>query len=148
MRVAIKRLAHGRELPLPAYATEGAAGMDLLAANTSEIVLAPGAIEVVPTGISLALPRNWEAQVRPRSGLALKFGLTVLNSPGTIDCDYRGEVKVILINHGKEAFTVSRGLKVAQLVIAAHARVEWEESSDLESTTRADGGFGSTGLRI
>jgi dUTP pyrophosphatase len=148
MRVAIKRLAHGHELPLPAYATEGAAGMDLLAANESEIVLAPGAIEAVPTGISLALPRNWEAQVRPRSGLALKFGVTVLNSPGTIDCDYRGEVKVILINHGKEAFTVSRGLKVAQLVIAAHARVEWEESSDLESTTRADGGFGSTGLRL
>ncbi len=148
MRVAIKRLAHAVELPLPAYATEGAAGMDLLAAVESEIVLAPGAIEAVPTGIALALPKNWEAQVRPRSGLALKFGVTVLNSPGTIDCDYRGEVKVILINHGKEAFTLSRGLKVAQLVIAEHARVEWEESSDLETTTRADGGFGSTGLRL
>ena len=148
MRVAIKRLAHAVELPLPAYATEGAAGMDLLAAVESEIVLAPGAIEAVPTGIALALPKNWEAQVRPRSGLALKFGVTVLNSPGTIDCDYCGEVKVILINHGKEAFTLSRGLKVAQLVIAEHARVEWEESSDLETTTRADGGFGSTGLRL
>jgi dUTP pyrophosphatase len=148
MRVAIKRLAHGHELPLPAYATEGAAGMDLLAANESEIILAPGAIEAVPTGIALALPNGFEAQVRPRSGLALKFGITVLNSPGTIDCDYRGEIKVILINHGSEPFTVSRGLKVAQLVIAAHARVEWEESSDLEPTTRADGGFGSTGLRL
>ncbi len=148
MRVAIKRLAHAVELPLPAYATEGATGMDLLAAVELEIVLAPGAIEAVPTGIALALPKNWEAQVRPRSGLALKFGVTVLNSPGTIDCDYRGEVKVILINHGKEAFTLSRGLKVAQLVIAEHARVEWEESSDLETTTRADGGFGSTGLRL
>jgi len=148
MRVAIKCLGHAKELPLPAYATEGSAGMDLLAAIDDDIALKTGAIEAIPTGIALALPKGFEAQVRPRSGLALKFGVTVLNAPGTIDCDYRGEVKVILINHGAEAFIVSRGMKIAQLIIAAHARVEWEECSDLETTLRADGGFGSTGLRL
>jgi dUTP pyrophosphatase len=148
MRVAIKRLAHAGGLPLPAYATKGSAGMDLLAAIDDEIALKPDAIEAVPTGIAMALPKNWEAQVRPRSGLALKFGVTVLNSPGTIDCDYRGEIKVILINHGTQDFVISRSMKVAQLIIAAHARVEWEESADLETTLRADGGFGSTGLRL
>jgi dUTP pyrophosphatase len=122
--------------------------MDLIAAIDNEIVLQPGAIAAVPTGIALALPQGAEAQVRPRSGLALKFGVTVLNAPGTIDSDYRGEVKVILINHGAEHFTVLRGTKVAQLVIAAHSRVEWVESADLDATTRAEGGFGSTGLRL
>jgi len=148
MRVAIKRLAHADGMPLPAYATEGSAGMDLLAALDNELTIEPGAIKVIPTGIAMALPKNWEAQVRPRSGLALKFGVTVLNSPGTIDCDYRGEIKVILINHGAEDFVISRSMKVAQLIIATHARVEWEESTDLETTLRADGGFGSTGLRL
>jgi dUTP pyrophosphatase len=148
MRVAIKRLGHASELPLPAYATEGSAGMDLLAAIETDVVLEAGAIGAIPTGIALALPNGFEAQVRPRSGLALKFGITVLNAPGTIDCDYRGEVKVILINHSANKFVVSRGMKIAQLIVAAHARVEWEESSDLETTLRADGGFGSTGLRL
>nr|TFG51813.1 MAG: dUTP diphosphatase [Hyphomicrobiales bacterium] len=148
MRVAISRLAHAHDLPLPAYATEGAAGMDLLAALQEEITLQPGSITAVPTGIAVALPRGFEAQVRPRSGLALKFGVTVLNSPGTIDCDYRGEIKVILINHGAKVFSISRGMKIAQIVIAAHARVEWEERAELETTLRADGGFGSTGLRL
>ena len=148
MRVAIKRLGHASELPLPAYATEGSAGMDLLATIETDVVLEAGAIGAIPTGIALALPNGFEAQVRPRSGLALKFGITVLNAPGTIDCDYRGEVKVILINHSANKFVVSRGMKIAQLIVAAHARVEWEESSDLETTLRADGGFGSTGLRL
>lgn len=148
MKVTIKRLDNASGLPLPQYATSGAAGMDLIAAIDNEIVLQPGAIAAVPTGIALALPQGAEAQVRPRSGLALKFGVTVLNAPGTIDSDYRGEVKVILINHGAEHFTVLRGTKVAQLVIAAHSRVEWVESADLDATTRAEGGFGSTGLRL
>ena len=148
MKIAIKRLEHGRDLPLPHYATSGAAGMDLLAAIDNEIVLQPGAIAAVPNGIALALPHGWEAQLRPRSGMALKFGVTVLNAPGTIDSDYRGEVKTILVNHGSKAFTVSRGMKVAQLVVAAHAQAEWIESDDLEATERADGGFGSTGLRL
>ena len=107
----------------------------------------PGEIAAIPTGIALALPDGWEAQLRPRSGMALKFGVTVLNAPGTIDSDYRGEVKAILINHGSQRFTVTRGTKVAQLVVAAHARVEWVERDDLDATARADGGFGSTGLR-
>ena len=122
--------------------------MDLLAAIEDDIALEAGAIGAIPTGIALALPKGMEAQVRPRSGLALKFGITVLNAPGTIDCDYRGEVKVILINHSANNFVVSRGMKIAQLIVAAHARVEWEESSDLETTLRADSGFGSTGLRL
>lgn len=148
MRIPIQRLDHGRDLPLPQYATSGAAGMDLLAAIDKEIVMQPGAIAAIPNGIALALPNGWEAQLRPRSGMALKFGVTVLNAPGTIDSDYRGEVKTILVNHGPEPFTISRGTKVAQLVVAAHARVEWIESDDLEETERADGGFGSTGLRL
>ncbi len=148
MKVTIKRLAHAGELPLPQYATSGAAGMDVFAAIDNEIELQPGAVSAVPTGIALALPQGMEAQLRPRSGLALKFGVTVLNAPGTIDSDYRGEVKVILINHGAASFTISRGTKVAQLVIAAHARVEWIESTDLDATARADGGFGSTGIRL
>ena len=147
MKVAIKRLPHAADLPVPAYATEGSAGMDLLAAVESDLVLYRGDIVAVPTGISIALPQGAEAQVRPRSGLALKFGLTVLNAPGTVDSDYRGEVKVILIHHGSEPFTISRGLKIAQLVVAHYARVEWNETGELEATSRADGGFGSTGLR-
>ncbi len=148
MKVEVQRLAHARDLPLPAYATAGSAGLDLLAAIESEIVLLPGRHQGVPTGVALALPVGIEAQVRPRSGLALKHGVTVLNAPGTIDSDYRGEVSAILINHGTAPFTITRGMKIAQLVVAAHARVEWSETTALASTARGAGGFGSTGLTV
>jgi len=148
MKVEVQRLAHARDLPLPAYATAGSAGLDLLAAIESEIVLLPGRHQGVPTGVALALPAGIEAQVRPRSGLALKHGVTVLNAPGTIDSDYRGEVSAILINHGAAPFTITRGMKIAQLVVAAHARVEWSETTALASTARGAGGFGSTGLTV
>ncbi len=145
MKVAVQRLAHARDLPLPAYATAGSAGLDLLAAIPRDMVLAPGERAAVPAGISIALPQGYEAQVRPRSGLAIKHGITVLNAPGTIDSDYRGEVAVILINHGQSAFTISRGMKIAQLVIAPYTRAEWNETGELEATARGAGGFGSTG---
>ena len=145
MKVAIKRLAHASELPLPAYATEGAAGMDLLAAIESEIVVAPGAIEAVPTGIALALPNGFEAQVRPRSGLAARHGITVTNAPGTIDEDYRGEIKVLLVNLGDEPYTLESGERVAQLVVAPVTRVSILEVEELDETPRGAGGFGSTG---
>jgi len=148
MKIEVQRLAHARDLPLPAYATAGSAGLDLLAAIESEIVLLPGRHQGVPTGVALALPPGIEAQVRPRSGLALKHGVTVLNAPGTIDSDYRGEVSAILINHGAAPFTITRGMKIAQLVIAAHARIEWSETTALASTARGAGGFGSTGLTV
>jgi dUTP pyrophosphatase len=148
MRIAIQRLAHAKDLPLPAYATAGAAGLDLLAAVEKDLVIAPGRYAGIPTGIAIALPNSFEAQLRPRSGLALRHGVTVLNAPGTIDSDYRGEVTAILINHGADPFTISRGMKIAQLVIAAHARVEWDETAVLESTLRGAGGFGSTGLGV
>jgi dUTP pyrophosphatase len=146
MKIAIQRLPHGEDLPLPAYATAGSAGLDLFAAVKAELTLEPGCHASVPTGIALALPEGFEAQVRPRSGLALGHGVTVLNAPGTIDSDYRGEVTAILINHSREAFTIARGMKIAQLVVAAHARVEWSETASLETTSRGAGGFGSTGL--
>jgi dUTP pyrophosphatase len=147
VRVSVQRLAHGADLALPRYETEGAAGMDLLAAvsEAEPIVLAPGARALVPTGLAIALPFGFEAQVRPRSGLAAKNGVTVLNSPGTIDCDYRGEVKVILINHGPEAFTVTRGTRIAQMVVAPVTRAELAEVAKLDETLRGAGGFGSTG---
>ncbi len=146
--VPVMRLPHGADLPLPAYATAGAAGLDLLAALPAgaPLTLAPLARAAVPTGLALALPEGYEAQVRPRSGLALKQGLTVLNSPGTVDADYRGEVKVILVNLGAEAVVLERGQRIAQLVVAPVTRVHLVESSDLEETTRGSGGFGSTGL--
>ncbi|OFX09035.1 MAG: deoxyuridine 5'-triphosphate nucleotidohydrolase [Alphaproteobacteria bacterium RIFOXYD12_FULL_60_8] len=144
--IPILHLEHARDLPLPAYATAHAAGVDLLAAVDQDRVFAPGAFGVVPTGVSLALPETLEAQVRPRSGLAAKHGVTVLNSPGTIDADYRGEIGVILINHGREAFTVTRGMRIAQLVIAPVARVAWVKVENLPDTARGAGGFGSTGL--
>jgi len=147
MKVAVQRLDHARDLPLPAYATAGAAGLDLVAAILADIVLAPGRHQAVPTGIALALPEGSEAQLRPRSGLALRHGVTVLNAPGTIDSDYRGEVTAILINHGTTPFTITRGMKIAQLVVAPHARVEWSETANLETTSRGAGGFGSTGMR-
>ncbi len=144
--VSIKRLPNGHDLPLPAYQTEHAAGMDLCAAVSTDVVLAPGAHAIIPTGFSIALPAGFEAQVRPRSGLAAKNAVTVLNSPGTIDADYRGEVGVILINHGKSAFTVTRGLRIAQMVVAPVRTIMWEEKEELANTARGAGGFGSTGV--
>jgi dUTP pyrophosphatase len=148
MNIPIQRLDHAKDLPLPSYATVGAAGLDLLAAVTADIVIAPGRYAAVPAGIAIALPEGYEAQLRPRSGLALRHGVTVLNAPGTIDSDYRGEVTAILINHGAEPFTVTRGMKIAQLVVARHAQVQWEETSVLETTARGAGGFGSTGIAL
>ncbi|HTQ14747.1 MAG TPA: dUTP diphosphatase [Rhizomicrobium sp.] len=144
MKLPIRRLPHGADLPLPSYATDGAAGLDLLAAEDRELL--PAARAAVACGIAIALPAGYEAQVRPRSGLALHHGVTVLNAPGTVDCDYRGEVKAILINHGEAAFTVRRGMKIAQLVIARCERAEPVEVSGLEDTARGAGGFGSTGM--
>ncbi len=144
--VSVTRLLHGRDLPLPAYASPHAAGMDLLAAIDDELVLAAGARVLVPTGIAMALPPGHEAQIRPRSGLALRHGLTVLNSPGTIDADYRGEVGVILINLGEAPVTLTRGMRIAQLVVARCAAVRWDERATLEDTERGADGFGSTGL--
>ena len=143
--VAIKVLPHGEGLPLPAYASAGAAGVDLGAAVDRALELQPGARALVPTGIALALPAGYEAQVRPRSGHALRHGITVLNSPGTIDCDYRGEVQVILANLGAETVTIRRGERIAQLVVAPVTRVEIARVAELPETTRGAGGFGSTG---
>ena len=145
--VAITALPHAENLNLPAYATEHAAGMDLCAANTNDIILQPGQRTLIPTGLSIALPEGYEAQVRPRSGLALKNGVMVLNSPGTIDADYRGEIQVILANLGTEAFTVTRGMRIAQMVVARYSRVDWQQSEQLPSTERGAGGFGSTGVK-
>lgn len=131
--------------PLPAYETDAAAGMDLRACLENPLTLHPGQRLLVPTGLSIALPAGYEAQVRPRSGLAAKYGITVLNSPGTIDADYRGEIKVILINHGQEAFIIQHGERIAQLVVARHERITWVNAEVLESTARGAGGFGSTG---
>ena len=144
--VEIVRLPHGHDLPLPDYATAAAAGADLLAAIEGEIELRPLERKIVPTGISIALPVGFEAQVRPRSGLAAKNGITVANAPGTIDADYRGEVGVILINLGAEPFRITRGMRIAQLVVARHARAVWREVSRLDQTARGAGGFGSTGV--
>ena len=144
IEVAVLRRAHGADLPLPDYATIGSAGLDLAAAVAAPIVLAPSERAAIPTGIAIALPLGWEAQIRPRSGLALKFGVTVLNSPGTIDADYRGEIKIILINHGATPFTVNRGERIAQMVVARYEAVEWEEG-ELTNTIRGEGGFGSAG---
>jgi dUTP pyrophosphatase len=143
--VPITRLPHGTGLDLPAYATPASAGLDLLAAVTGETVIPPGGRALIPTGIAIALPEGYEAQVRPRSGLALRHGVTVLNSPGTVDADYRGEVGVILVNLGSEPFAVTRGLRVAQLVIAPVTRIAWTETAVLPDSARGKGGFGSTG---
>jgi dUTP pyrophosphatase len=141
------RLPHARNLPLPAYQTVLAAGLDLTAALPADapITLMPGAYEMVPTGFAIALPEGFEAQVRPRSGLAAKHGVTVLNSPGTIDADYRGEIQVILINHGAESVEISRGMRIAQIVVATITRATFTEVDSLDQTTRGNGGFGSTG---
>ncbi|MCA3713006.1 MAG: dUTP diphosphatase [Phenylobacterium sp.] len=147
--VDIVRLPHNPDLPLPAYETAGAAGMDLRAAvpEKAPLVLRPGARTAVPTGLAFALPEGFEAQVRPRSGLALKSGVTVANAPGTIDQDYRGELKVLLVNLGEEDFVIRRGDRVAQLVIAPVVQAAWREVGDLDATARGAGGFGSTGGR-
>ncbi|MBV8798841.1 MAG: dUTP diphosphatase [Alphaproteobacteria bacterium] len=145
MKVPIKRLPHSQDLPLPAYATAGSAGMDLLAAIDGEIGVNPAARVTVPTGLVVALPEGYEAQIRPRSGLALHHGVTLLNAPGTIDSDYRGEIKVIVINLGDTPFRIARGMKIAQMVIARHERVELFEADEMPATKRAAGGFGSTG---
>ncbi len=146
VRVRIMRLDHGADLPLPAYETAGAAGMDLRAAVGAEgVVLAPGGRALIPTGLAIALPEGFEAQVRPRSGLALKHGISQPNTPGTVDSDYRGELKVILINHGQEPFAIAHGDRVAQLVIAPVTQAVWAEVDALDDTARGAGGFGSTG---
>lgn len=146
LRIKIKRLPHAQGLPLPFYATEHAVGMDLLSAVCEPIFLKPMKRVLVPTGIVIELPPGYEAQVRPRSGLAIKYGVTLLNAPGTIDADYRGEIKVILANLGEEDFVINRGDRIAQLIICPTIRVEWEEVEELSPTQRGDGGFGSTGL--
>ena len=145
LTVPIQRLPHGAALPLPAYATADAAGLDLLAALDQSMMLEPLARALVPTGIAIALPRGYEAQVRPRSGLAAKHGVTVLNSPGTIDADYRGEIKVILVNLSAETFEIEPGMRIAQMVIAPVTQIAWIERADLDGTARGGGGFGSTG---
>ncbi len=145
MKLPVRRLPHGADLPLPRYETAGAAGMDLMAAIASDLVLQPGARAIVPTGLQIAVPPGHEGQVRPRSGLAAKHGVTVLNAPGTIDCDYRGEVGVILVNLGSEPFTVTRGLRIAQLLIAPVVQAGPVDVDSLDDTARGAGGFGSTG---
>jgi len=143
----IKKLAHGLDLPLPKYETAGSAGMDLMAAIDEPLTIKPGEVKLIKTGISIALEVGFEAQVRPRSGLALKNGITVLNSPGTVDSDYRGEVCAILINHSQVDFVITRGMRIAQMVIAACVQAEVAEVQDLDETARGTGGFGSTGLK-
>jgi dUTP pyrophosphatase len=147
VEVRLTRLPHGADLPLPSYQSEAAAGLDLVAAIPPDAptVIAPGRWAAIPTGLALELPPGSEGQVRPRSGLAAQHGITVLNAPGTIDADYRGEVKVLLVNLGPEAFTVTRGMRIAQLVIAGVARARLVEAADLAVTSRGTGGFGSTG---
>ena len=145
VEIAIQRLPHGKDLPLPAYETAGSAGMDLCAAVDAPVSLAPGARALVPTGLAIALPAGFEAQIRPRSGLALKQGVTLLNTPGTIDSDYRGEIGVIMINLGAAAVEISRGMRIAQMVVAPVTLALWREVDALEETARGAGGFGSTG---
>jgi dUTP pyrophosphatase len=145
--IAITRLPHAKDLALPAYATEQSAGLDLLAAVVEPKTLSTGERALIPTGLSMALPDGYEAQIRPRSGLALKNGISLVNSPGTIDADYRGEVGVIVINHGAEPFTIERGMRIAQMVIAPYTRAAFSEVLELPTSERGTGGFGSTGTK-
>jgi dUTP pyrophosphatase len=145
LAVPVRRLPHGRDLPLPAPASAGSAGLDLVAAVAEPVAIPAREWRLIPTGLALALPAGYEAQIRPRSGLALRHGVTVLNAPGTVDSDYRGEVGVVLINHGGEPFTVRRGDRIAQLVLAPVTRLRWQEVPALEDSGRGAGGFGSTG---
>ena len=140
-------LPHFKGLSLPSFATAGAAGVDLEAAVEAPMELQPGDRALVPTGLTMALPQGYEAQIRPRSGLAFKNGVTVLNSPGTIDADYRGEVKVLLINHGRDAFVIERGMRIAQMVVAPYTQPQWQTVESLDDTARGAGGFGSTGVQ-
>jgi dUTP pyrophosphatase len=143
--IAIKRVSGNDDIPLPMYETAGSAGMDVRAAIRSAIRLEPGAIALIPCGFAIAVPNGYEAQLRPRSGLASKAGITLANSPGTIDSDYRGEVQVVVINLGPEPFEITRGLRIAQMVVGAVSRIEWNEVADLQPTARDSGGFGHTG---
>lgn len=147
VQIPILRLPHAADLPLPRYETEHAAGMDLMACIPADITVQPGKRAMVPTGFAIALPPDHEAQVRPRSGLAARHGITVLNSPGTIDADYRGEIAVILVNLGDVAFTVERGMRIAQMVVAPVSRAQWVETTELSASERGAGGFGSTGVK-
>jgi dUTP pyrophosphatase len=145
IQIAIRRLPHGKALSLPAYATAGAAGMDLLAAVETPVTIDPGKRALIPTGLAIALPPGYELQIRPRSGLALRHGIVLPNSPGTIDEDYRGEIQVIVLNAGDAPFIVERGARIAQVVLAPVVRARWHEVESLDATTRNEGGFGSTG---
>ena len=145
MKIAFKRLSGGEGLPLPAFQTHGSAGMDLYAAITADCEIAPGARKLMPCGFATAIPEGYEGQVRSRSGLALKYGVAVLNSPGTIYSDYRGEIGIVLVNHGDQPFTVTRGMRIAQLVISQVEKAEWVEAGDLSDTERGAGGYGHTG---
>jgi dUTP pyrophosphatase len=145
VRVAIERLDGSEDLPLPRYMTDHAAGMDIVAAVAAEVVIAPGERALIPTGIAIALPEGYEAQIRPRSGLALRNGVTLVNTPGTIDADYRGEIQIIMINHGAESFVVCRGDRIAQMIVAPVSRVTWDLTQGLSDTARGSGGFGHTG---
>lgn len=142
----IQRTEDARDLNLPKYMTEGASGMDLYANVSDEVIINSGEFKLISTGIKISIPKEYEAQIRPRSGLAVKFGVTLLNSPGTVDSDYRGEIKVLLINHGKEPFIISRGDRIAQMVIAQFKQVDFIETDDLDETKRGAEGFGHTGL--
>ncbi|OPY09107.1 MAG: Deoxyuridine 5'-triphosphate nucleotidohydrolase [Syntrophus sp. PtaB.Bin001] len=144
IRVSVQTLSHFSGLPLPQYMTEHAAGMDVYAAVSGDVSINPGERLLIPTGIAIALPDGFEAQIRPRSGLALKHGVTLVNSPGTIDADYRGEIGILLINHGDKPFVVTRGSRIAQMVVHPVYRAVWTESDELESTNRGGGGFGHT----
>ena len=145
LAIAVRRLAHGEGLALPAYATPGSAGLDLVAALETPVDLPPGGRALIPTGLAIALPEGYEAQIRPRSGLALRHGITVLNAPGTVDSDYRGEVSVLLVNLGDQSVRVARGERIAQLVVAPVTRIAWREQPSLDETLRGAGGYGSTG---
>lgn len=146
LKAQVKILPHGKELPLPKYMSDHAAGMDLYAAVEEDTTIGPGAWKLIPTGISIALPEGYEAQVRPRSGLALKQGVSVLNTPGTVDADYRGEVGVILMNHGKQDLIIKRGDRIAQMIINKIERIEFQEVAELPASDRGAGGFGHTGV--
>ena len=148
VKVDVVQLPHAADLPLPEYATVQSAAVDLLAAVTEDVVLTPGARTLIPTGLAIALPDGYEAQVRPRSGLALKNGITLLNTPGTIDADYRGEIGIILTNLGQEDFTVERGMRIAQMLITPVTRLTWNAVSSLDKSERGSGGFGSTGVTM
>ena len=147
INIEIQRLSHGKDIPLPNYSSENCSGLDLYAAIKNKIKIKNGEIVIIPTGIKIVLKKNLEAQVRPRSGLAANFGITVLNAPGTIDADYRGEIKIILINHGKKIFIIERGMRVAQLIISKIEKIKWNEKKKInQRTKRKESGFGSTGL--